>query len=291
MQTLTYTDGIRSLSNVYSPSFLREIINKCDLSKVQTKKTKYQKIVLGNNKALRFYEFLELLYKEMFKNYRNEYLFKNAIVNKLLLGKYSINTTTLLNEFKIGKAIADTILINGEVQLFEIKTDLDRLHRLDQQLKEYQKAVEKIYIVADPKNIYQLKEKYTNEPYGLIEFTSNNILRHHKDAAEDTDYLDHETLFKLLRKEEYLRIISEYFKYQPNVPNTKIFRECLAIIKNINVRKFQKMVFKIIKERNIKHPNLLLDPRVPDELKLLCYTLDLSQEQYTNLFNLLKQKI
>lgn len=291
MSHLTYTDGIRSLSSIYTPSFLREVINHSDLTKLQRKKTKYQRIVLGNDKALRLYEFLELLYKEMFKNYRNEYLFKNAIVNKLLIGKYSLNTTVLLNEFKLGKTVADTILVNGEVRLFEIKTNLDNLNRLDHQLKEYKKVVEKIFIVTDTKNLTFIKEKYANSKFGIIEFTNANTLRQHQNAVEDKSNFEHAALFKLLRQTEYIKVIADYFGYKLNIPNTKIFKESFKLVRKIDVNEFQRIVFNEIRARNVTGHQLILDQRVPPELRLLCYVLDLKKEQYSKLFNLLNKRI
>ncbi len=55
------------------------------------------------------------------KVYRNEYFYKNTILNKLLLGRHSINTTTALSEMPIGKSIADFILLNGKGVVDEIK--------------------------------------------------------------------------------------------------------------------------------------------------------------------------
>ena len=36
------------------------------------------------------------VYRFMSKSYRNEYFYQNTLLNKLLLGKHSINTTTCL---------------------------------------------------------------------------------------------------------------------------------------------------------------------------------------------------
>ena len=39
------------------------------------------------------------VYRFMSKSYRNEYFYQNTLLNKLLLGKHSINTTTALTRF------------------------------------------------------------------------------------------------------------------------------------------------------------------------------------------------
>ena len=35
------------------------------------------------------------------RNYRNEYVAKNTIINNILLGRHSVNTATMLNELKV----------------------------------------------------------------------------------------------------------------------------------------------------------------------------------------------
>lgn len=51
------------------------------------------------------------IYKFMKKEYRNQYYYKNTILNRLLLGVHSINTTTALTEIPISTSKADFVLI------------------------------------------------------------------------------------------------------------------------------------------------------------------------------------
>ena len=53
------------------------------------------------------------IYKFMKKEYRNQYYYKNTILNRLLLGVHSINTTTALTEIPISTSKADFVLINA----------------------------------------------------------------------------------------------------------------------------------------------------------------------------------
>src|SRR4030042_4812846 len=46
-------------------------------------------------------DFLDWLYSKMSRHYRNEYVYKNAIANKILLGKHSLNTSYMLTEFRV----------------------------------------------------------------------------------------------------------------------------------------------------------------------------------------------
>ena len=61
------------------------------------------------------------IYSYMSKNYRNEYFYQNTLLNKLLLGRHSINTTTALTQIPINKSKADFILINGKQLYTKLK--------------------------------------------------------------------------------------------------------------------------------------------------------------------------
>lgn len=63
------------------------------------------------------------IYNKLKLEYRNEYFYKNTLLNKLLLGIHSINTTTALTELPIGNSKADFVMINGKAVVYEIKTE------------------------------------------------------------------------------------------------------------------------------------------------------------------------
>lgn len=284
-------ESLRSLSDIYSGSNLSRLIKNEDFSFFKNRIDKHANILFEENKKYSFNSFLSLLYQKMLSEYRNEYIYKNTITNEILIKEYKLKDTILLNEFRIGKSIADLILINGDTKLYEIKTDLDNLNRLDGQLNEYKKAIDYIYIVTNKKYVGTLSDFYSESNYGLIEFEENGNLVIHKKAILDESGFDHVTLFKLLRKNEYLNIIQNYFGYLPEVPNTKIFTTCLNLVTKIEICYFKKLVFKEIKGRTIQFPNFILDPRTPFELKFACYCLDLTPTQYHNLFTVLENKI
>ncbi len=43
---------------------------------------------------------------------RNEYVYRSALTHNLLLGKHSLRTACMLNEFRIGSCKADLIILN-----------------------------------------------------------------------------------------------------------------------------------------------------------------------------------
>ncbi len=287
MTLVRNNDSLRSLSQIFTPAYFRRIISDSEFESHKIKVRKH----LTNFESKNFIAIVEFLYKELEESYRNEYIYKNALLNQELLSTYRLAETIVLNEFKIGNSIADFVLLNGEVRVFEIKTDLDGFEKLEKQIEDYQKFASKVFVVVSHKNSKKLLEKYLDSPVGIIAFTDNGNLETIKEAVSFTNKFDYSTIFKTLRQREYLEIIRDFFGYVPEVPNTQIFRKCLNLVEKIEIRHFQSLVFNKLKERNLKCPELLESNNTPKELKHICYTLNLSNAEYENLYNFLSTKI
>lgn len=288
ISTKTNIDSLRVLSQIFTPSTFRRVVREQDYKSTEKRLKKY---FIQDSFEMSYRAVLEQLYKELQEEYRNEYFFKNSLFNKFLLKKYSLSTTTVLSEFKIGNSIADFVLLNGSARIFEIKTDLDGLDKLEKQLNDYRQFADLIYIVTSSKYVERIKVDYATSTIGIIEFTKKNTFKEHKKATSNFSFFNHETIFKTLRKPEYLDIVCETFGYIPDVPNTKVFKTCLNLIKELNVETFQKLAFGKLKERKIEEPTLLESDKTPFELKQICYTLNFSESEYNTLHTFLNKTI
>jgi hypothetical protein len=284
----TNIESLRVLSQIFTPSNFSRLVRGKDYKSTQKK---LQKHFLGNTSDISLRDAFVKLYEELQHEYRSEYIFKNGLFDKYLLKKYSLANTTVLNEFKIGSSIADFVLLNGSARVFEIKTDLDGLDKLEKQLKDYRQFANLVYIVTSTKYVERIKVDYKDSTIGIIEFTKKNTFREHKKALSNLPFFNHETIFKTLRKPEYLDIVHEVFGFIPDVPNTKIFKSCFTLIKQLDVEMFQKLAFQKLKQRKIEEPALLESDRTPFELKQICYTLDFSAIEYNTLYNFLNKTL
>ncbi|WP_341899850.1 sce7726 family protein [Fluviicola taffensis] len=286
MLSLTHDkESLRSLSQLLSNSVFKNLVN-CNTTIFSERINKH----LSDYNFLNYSEFISTLYKNLVVDYRNEYVYKNTLINELLLNKYSLETTTVINEFNIGSSIADFVLLNGEARVYEIKTEYDSLDKLTKQVSDYLKFADKVYVVASTKFIEKLLQEYFTTCVGIIEFTDENKLITVKDAQKNELFLDHLTIFKVLRKSEYLEIVKKYFGFLPNVPNTRIFKECFSLIETIDIFEFQSLAIERLKKRQLRCPDLLLSDETPYELKHICYSLNLNKKEYQTLFNFLTYK-
>jgi hypothetical protein len=68
---------------------------------------------------------------------RDEYVYRAALTHNILLGTHSLNTASMLTEFRAGSCKADLAILNGTGTVYEIKSDRDSLSRLVTQVENY----------------------------------------------------------------------------------------------------------------------------------------------------------
>lgn len=230
------------------------------------------------------------IYSELKNNYRNEYFYKNTLLNKLLLGVHSVNTTTALTEMSIAKSKADFVLINGKAVVYEIKTELDNLDRLISQLDDYYKAFDHVAVVTYEKNLQQLQKLLDciTKPVGVYVLRKNGKLSTVRKPQRYTSDLDKEIIFKILRKSEYENIIVQRYGYLPEVTQFKYYSTCKKMFLQIPIEESYLLVLKILKKRMQLEKQEFV--KVPYELKFLAYFMELTCDDYQKLENFLERQ-
>lgn len=211
------------------------------------------------------------VYRFMSKSYRNEYFYQNTLLNKLLLGKHSINTTTALTQIPISKSKADFILINGKAVVYEIKTELDTFERLDTQIRNYFKAFNHVCVVTSYSQYDRVASILENTPVGIYVLTPQNTIssKLRKEPQEDNSHLDYTAIFKVLNKREYENILQQYFGNLPVATQAFYYGECLKQFSRISILNAYGMALQQLKKRNrIKISEF---KKIPYELKALVY--------------------
>lgn len=210
------------------------------------------------------------IYKIMSKSYRNEYIYKNTLLNKLLLGRHSINTTTALTEVPVEKSKADFILINGKAVVYEIKTELDTLDRLTGQVLDYYKAFENVCVITSDSNYNKVLSLLKDTNVGVCTLTKRNTFSTKKEPISDNTKLDLDSMFKILRKQEYENILIKHFGELPLTKPVEYYKTCLKLFKEIDINlAYNYMVMELKKRISISE--IEFNNTVPYELKFLVY--------------------
>lgn len=216
-------------------------------------------------------EAISEIYHFMDCEYRNEYYYKNTILNQLLIKKHDLYNTAALTELPIGDSKADFIMINGRGVAYEIKTDLDNLIRLENQIKDYYKVFSYVYVVVGNKQLTRVKEFLKDQKVGIYELTSSGKLICRKKAFYNKENLSYEAMFQVLRKAEFESILLKHFNKQPEVNSFQYYRECQKWLKRINIITLQKDVMKCLKARTLMLVENKLEEKVPYELRFYAY--------------------
>ncbi|MDU4478584.1 sce7726 family protein [Clostridium sp.] len=243
---------------------------------------------LKGTKVKNYYDVFCEFYKLASKQYRMEYFYKNTLLNKLLLGRHSLRTTTALTEVPIGKSKADFVMINGKGIVYEIKTELDTLERLENQVEDYYKAFKYVCVVTCEEHYEKLKEKLKDTKVGICVLTRRNTISTKKEAEEEKRYLDKNVMFKVMRKNEYERIIKDNFGYLPQTTQFKYYKECYNLFEKIDIDIIQKSMLAELKKR--AYVEIDEYEKVPYELKFLIYFLQYKKKDYEKLNKLLKSE-
>lgn len=275
---------LRVISKIFSTAMFKRIVREDDSSLFQRRLDKYLDTSYTTN-----LDAIQHVYSALLKNYRCEYIYKNKLTLDIIK-KYGLRNTLLLDELKISSSKADLVMLNGAIKVYEIKTELDSFDKLSKQIEDYQKFAEIIYIVVDIKSSKKICNVYEHTNIGIIALDSQNKFKIIKEANVDKTNFDFDTIFKILRKQEYLDLVKLNFDYIPDVPNTIIYRACYDLLSKLDVEVFQKQVLNKLKNRKLTSPNFLKSSNTPPELKHICNSLNFNEKEYVKLYNFLKSK-
>ena len=224
------------------------------------------------------------IYACLGKEKRNEYYYTNTLLNNLLVEKHDVSNTAVLSQVHIGSSIADFIMINGEgnIYVYEVKSELDNFDRLADQLRDYYKAFNKVSVLTSERELYKVEQILSSlgdmgQAVGICILSPNDTISHeYSRIPEDfTNYLDYNCIFKLLRKREYENVLKIQFGEIPQVEPVFHFKECFEKFKQIPIDAAQDLTFKELKKRN-KITKTEFE-NIKTELKAVVYFSELSR--------------
>lgn len=226
-------------------------------------------------------EMISEIYQYIAGSYRNEYLYKNTLLNKLLINAHRINTTIALTEVPIANSKADYIMINGKAVVYEIKTELDTFDRLESQIRDYYKAFDHVCVVTSEAQESELYELLKGTPVGLYVLTKKNTIKRIKEPETYRNKLDLDVMFKLLNKCEYESLTNALCGSLPNVPPVKYYRECKRLVCENQVDIVYPLFLKELKRRS--RIDIVDFSMIPDALHFLVYFSRYNDKEYEKL--------
>lgn len=208
-------------------------------------------------------------YDVMRRFYPCEYVYKNTITNTVLLSNHNLDSARLLTEFRVGDVRMDLGVINGTSTAYEVKTSLDKLERLPNQLAWYSKLFDHIVVVTSESMRARI-EATAPAHVGVSVLTDDGKLAVSRSAASNKANIDVRLMSQSLRELEILEICRRISGLRLDLPNTTRADACWEILTSLTpVEAHDQMVCQL-RRRPIHHAQRALVEAAPFSLKHLC---------------------
>jgi hypothetical protein len=232
-------------------------------------------------------DFFDLVYSLLFRSYRNEYIYKNVIAQKILLGTHSLTTTCMLTEFRAGECKADTVLLNGTSTVYEIKSAYDSMERLARQIAAYRQVFDKINVITSASQVGKLAGA-VEEDIGLLVLTDRNTIHTVRAPVSLKHAVHPSVIFDSLRRSEYKQIIESHFGAVPDVSNARIYQACRDLFRTLSPEVAHNAMVAALKKRGNNrglHEFVALVPTSLKALSLSCKIGDAEQVRFADVLN------
>lgn len=268
-----------ALNNFFSIKTIQDVLdNKLNKS--------YEYIKHNDLLSNTYEELVKNTYELLRKRHRNEYLYKNILLNELVLKE---DLSVALRELSINKSKVDFIHINSDATIYEIKSELDTFDRLNNQIKDYYKAFKYVNVLTCSSKLEKLYKVLDNENVGIYIIDKDNLEVVRK-AKEHKKSLEHIHMFKMLRKKEFENIILNNYGELPKTTDFEYYDTCFNLFRNIDIEICQLELINQLRSRDNKILKKYIDG-IPYELRSLMYFSKYKEKDYIKIVSFLKQKI
>lgn len=267
-------DDSRVINRVFSTQVLDDLFSKGHSDVFDYAATRY--VPECEQKTVG--EVFKELYRYLKQHQRNEYFYQNTVFRSLLVRHHSPRTTVAFRQMRIGKSIADFVMINGEGKAYELKSDLDNFERLEGQLRGYLSAFSYASVVVSEQQYEHALDVIDGmsafgPSIGVYKLTKRHAISSIcRNPKQYNGLLNYEALFKLLRKNEYEDVLLSVFHSLPKEQPVKMFRACLEWFSQIEITKAQQLTMSKLKERRESSNHFPIE--VPQELQSVVYFAD-----------------
>jgi len=175
---------------------------------------------------------------------------KEAERIKISLLKYIYKSTKgryiAVPEVSLPNSVADILVTNGDIHIYEIKSKSDSLVRLEKQIHDYKKFAHKVTVVADEKFMSKLDTLDFMDDVGVLSVNNRYSLTHVRDSKKfevgKNFYLAYWSPIEL---RESLRGFDKWYKYSSDEAYDKI-------LELLTEEELKKVTLFRLKEKYIK---------------------------------------
>jgi hypothetical protein len=233
---------------------------------------------------------VQAAYDLLRKHYRTEYYFKNLIASSIFVGKHrAARSSAFLDELRIGQAVADCVLINGDGVVYEVKTEYDSPARLLHQLNEYYKAFAVVNVVVHESQRGAYEDALSDSPAGLITVGRRGSLSQARPPVRNDTCLNAKAILDVLRLAEAQQVLRDVCGHLPDVPNGVRYTTYLRLAQQADTRELQFHMQQALKSRALRNGTELLKDKELLPLRAVLTRLDPPLDAQENLRSWLRK--
>lgn len=232
-------------------------------------------------------EFYEAGFQVCAKSQKVEYVYKNALVEKFLLGRHSLQTAAALFELAVSGSKLDALLLTNEMSAYEIKTERDELSRLVSQMNSYRKAFRKVWVFTCDKHAASA-ERILPSSTGIVVLGRRYRMQTLKPAVSDPDELCCKTMLTLLRRTELLSFLRVHHR-AIDIPNTQVLTAAVRLAEQLSPESVNEFVGSQLRTRGLS--NTSLARQLPRSLGAAALALVLTEAQSSRLITHLQMPL
>ncbi len=213
---------------------------------------------------------------------RDEYVYKAALTHKILLGKHSLQTASMLNEFRVGECKADLAILNGTATVYEVKSERDSLARLERQVCAYAKVFARVYVIAAENHVDAVVACVPPD-VGVMLLNSRQQISTVRDAVDSPERTCPEAIFDSIRTVEARMILEARGIDVPVVPNTELNAVLRQLFIKLDARTAHDGMVQVLKRtRNLLRLSDLV-AQLPSSLHTAALSVPLRKIDHTRL--------
>lgn len=215
------SNQLATISRLFSSSVIREMARK-GKSPLFARLVSQSRLLDSLSASQHVYSLFDTAFSLLEKEgSRDEYIYKAALTRRILLGRHSLRTASMLNEFRVGECKADLAILNGTATVYEVKSERDSLSRLERQVVAYAKVFARVYVIAGENHVDAVMHSVPKD-VGVLRLNSRQQISPLREAADRPERTSPTAIFDSIRTLEARMILQSRGVLIPAVPNTEL---------------------------------------------------------------------
>lgn len=278
------TQHIAAVSRLFASSVLQELAAK-GRSGQFSRLAKESSLADFLDKSASVRDVYEFAFKILKKDkFRNEYAYKAAITQKVLLGVHNLNSAAMLTEFRVGKCKADVAILNGTSTVYEIKSERDSLIRLESQVDEYRRFFARVNVVVGQNHLVAV-QNLLPEDVGIMVLNQRFKISTIREAKDNADKIEPLVVFESIRINESVKILQLLGIDVPDVPNTQMYGALKRVFSTLGSRDVHNSMIAVLKSSRSLKPLSDLIAKTPSALHTAILTAPIRRMDHARLVN------